>query len=171
MLGLWRACFDRASQSCLTALSLIEMQIGVICSCMPSFSKMLQQNPPIQRTFRRLFLHHPNALHIPRCSSRRSVKPRLRKPAGLSCSTGHTSLGSFDYPPTPPPKDIWAVPTPRDELTHVKSVNTHIWSGRYWVTSNDGIYLTHEFQQSWEQSHENIAERFAEQEGETMEIV
>ena len=144
------------------------MQIGVICSCMPSISKMLHQNLSSQRILR-LFLPQSDALLVSASKSRKYPKVRLRQPAGLSCSTGHTSLGSCDYPPTPPPKDVWMVPRPRDELTHVKSVRTHIWSGRYRVTTDDGIYLTHEFQQSWEQPQEIIAETLTKEESETME--
>ena len=143
------------------------MQVGVICSCMPSFSKMLKQNPPIQRTLKRLFLPQPDPLLV---STSKSLKARLRKPSALSCSTGHTTLESIDYPPTPPPKDAWMVPRPHDELTHVNSVRTHIWSGRYWVTGDDGIYLTHEFRQSWEQPRDNIAEKLVKEESEAVEV-
>ncbi len=123
------------------------MYVGVIVSCMPSLSKMLQHHLPTYQSLSSKFSTRWSSL-------RATVTPKGRDSSGKKDPSFHEpSAESYgDIEAYPGHRGI-ASDTPQYELGQLKSVKTHIESGRNQSTgvvqsaNDDQIHLTREIWQ------------------------
>ncbi|MCJ1427686.1 hypothetical protein MMC29_005591 [Sticta canariensis] len=126
-------------------LALVEICVGVICSCMPAFSCVFRHHLPAleilrshlssrYRSFRHLLSGHSGPESVPSDSE-----------SGHGCLTPDSSLESLQKSK----KQGKYLPSLHSRLGQLDTLRTYIRGGHKSETTEEGIYVTGDIEQDW----------------------
>lgn len=130
--------------------SLIEICVGVICSCMPAFSSLLRHHFHSFQKFRSgLVLRYHSFRHLISGSSGRKSTPS-KSSLNSDSVDGRRMPGSSLGSSKKTEKKLTSLPAIHSRLGRLETLRT-IFGGRYKSeTSEEGILVTQDIEQGWQ---------------------
>ena len=129
---------------------IVEMYLGIICSCMPAFSKTIRHHLPLFKTIRaslHAYLSNTRLNYSKSGSSYRPAQKNGQRPISGAVSK-YPGNGTYPDPGITHSKDSETSLQPTYEFGQLQSVRTFIGTTQGGAALDDKIHLTHEiFQQ------------------------